>query len=163
MQNYMEALDVLKVKNSIANGQQKQSSSQRLATIQKRRQEKKPTQSLMDMGKKKKSVNALPIAKGCEVEVTSEKEMFKVSWHIAILQQSPMKVKGGKLWVCYTTLLDKDSLTPYTEKVDQSLIRPVQPGDLNNDFVYERGSVVDVYVNGGWWMVEVCYCKGISK
>lgn len=49
VQNYVEALDVLKVKNSIANGQQKQSSRQRLATIQEHRQEQKPIQSLMDM------------------------------------------------------------------------------------------------------------------
>ncbi|CAH8383604.1 unnamed protein product [Eruca vesicaria subsp. sativa] len=45
VQNYVETLDVLKVKNSMANGQQKQSSRQRLATIQ----EQKPIQSLMDM------------------------------------------------------------------------------------------------------------------
>lgn len=49
VQNYVEALDVLKVKNSMANGQQKQSSRQRLATIQEHRQEQKPIQSLMDM------------------------------------------------------------------------------------------------------------------
>lgn len=53
MQNYVETLDVLKVKNSIANGQQKQSSGQRLATIQEQnngqKQEQKPIQSLMDM------------------------------------------------------------------------------------------------------------------
>ncbi|ESQ43321.1 hypothetical protein EUTSA_v10014030mg [Eutrema salsugineum] len=54
VQNYVETLDVLKVKNSMANGQQKQSSSgQRLATIQEhsngQRQEQRPVQSLMDM------------------------------------------------------------------------------------------------------------------
>ncbi|CAH8373287.1 unnamed protein product [Eruca vesicaria subsp. sativa] len=53
VQNYVEALDFLKVKNSIANGQQKQTSGQRLATIEEdsngQRQEQKPIQSLMDM------------------------------------------------------------------------------------------------------------------
>ncbi|CAH2070279.1 unnamed protein product [Thlaspi arvense] len=53
VQNYVEILDVLKVKNSIANGQQKQSSGKRLETIQEhtngQRQEQKPVQSLMDM------------------------------------------------------------------------------------------------------------------
>ncbi|KAG7533890.1 BAG domain [Arabidopsis thaliana x Arabidopsis arenosa] len=51
VQNYVETLDVLKVK--MANGQQKQSSAQRLAPIQEHnneeRQEQKPIQSLMDM------------------------------------------------------------------------------------------------------------------
>ena len=53
MQNYVEALDVLKVKSSMANGQQKQPKGRRLATIQEdsngQRQEQKPIQSLMDM------------------------------------------------------------------------------------------------------------------
>ncbi|KAG2312389.1 hypothetical protein Bca4012_026938 [Brassica carinata] len=53
VQNYVEALDILKVKNSMANGQQKQPNGQRLATIQEdnngQRQEQKPIQSLMDM------------------------------------------------------------------------------------------------------------------
>ncbi|KAL1198316.1 BAG family molecular chaperone regulator 1 [Cardamine amara subsp. amara] len=61
VQNYVETLDVLKVKNSMANGQQKQSSGQRLATIQEhsngqkqehsngQKQDQKPIQSLMDM------------------------------------------------------------------------------------------------------------------
>ncbi|CAD5334658.1 unnamed protein product [Arabidopsis thaliana] len=54
VQNYVETLDALKVKNSMANGQQKQSSTaQRLAPIQEHnneeRQEQKPIQSLMDM------------------------------------------------------------------------------------------------------------------
>ncbi|KFK26814.1 hypothetical protein AALP_AA8G296800 [Arabis alpina] len=52
VQNYVETLDLLKVKNSVANGQ-KQSNGQRLATIQEdnngQRQEQKPIQSLMDM------------------------------------------------------------------------------------------------------------------
>ncbi|XP_010442728.1 PREDICTED: BAG family molecular chaperone regulator 1-like [Camelina sativa] len=54
VQNYVETLDVLKVKNSIANGQQKQSGApKRLAPIQEHnneeKQEQKPVQSLMDM------------------------------------------------------------------------------------------------------------------
>ncbi|CAN7039401.1 hypothetical protein BRARA_B01527 [Brassica rapa] len=53
VQNYVEALDVLKVKSSMANGQQKQPKGRRLATIQEdsngQRQEQKPIQSLMDM------------------------------------------------------------------------------------------------------------------
>ncbi|KAH0937852.1 hypothetical protein HID58_005313 [Brassica napus] len=54
VQNYVEALDVLKVKNSImANGQQKQPKGRRLATIQEdsngQRQEQKPIQALMGM------------------------------------------------------------------------------------------------------------------
>ncbi|KAF2561039.1 hypothetical protein F2Q70_00015188 [Brassica cretica] len=53
VQNYVEALDALKVKNSMADGQQKQPKGRRLATIQEdgngQRQEQKPIQSLMDM------------------------------------------------------------------------------------------------------------------
>lgn len=55
VQNYVEALDVLKVKNSTTNGQQqKQSTSgQKLETIQEhsngQKEEQKPIQSLMDM------------------------------------------------------------------------------------------------------------------
>ncbi|KAL0729785.1 hypothetical protein Bca4012_025878 [Brassica carinata] len=60
-------------------------------------------------------------------------------------------MKGKKLLVCFITLLDKDSLTPYTETVEQCFISPVQPEYLNKGFVFERGSVVDAYGHGGWW------------
>ncbi|KAG2331399.1 hypothetical protein Bca52824_002579 [Brassica carinata] len=91
------------------------------------------------------------LKKGSEVEVTCEKEMFKVSWNKAILQENPAKVKGKKLRVCFTTLVDKDTLSPYTETVEQCFIRPVQPEYLNKGFVFERGSVVDAYDHAGWW------------
>ncbi|KAG2298327.1 hypothetical protein Bca52824_034799 [Brassica carinata] len=91
------------------------------------------------------------LKKGSEVEVTCEKEMFKVSWNKAILQENPAKVKGKKLRVCFTTLVEKDSLSPYTETFEQCFIRPVQPEYLNKGFVFERGSVVDAYAHGGWW------------
>ncbi|KAL0714242.1 hypothetical protein Bca4012_021221 [Brassica carinata] len=91
------------------------------------------------------------LKKGSEVEVTCEKEMFKVSWNKAILQENPAKMKGKKLRVCFTTLVDKDSLSPYTETVEQCFIRPVQPQYLNKAFVFERGSVVDAYAHAGWW------------
>ncbi|KAL0876065.1 hypothetical protein Bca101_025770 [Brassica carinata] len=91
------------------------------------------------------------LKKGSEVEVTSEKERFQVSWNKAILQQNSAKMKGKKLLVCFITLLDKDSLTPYTETVEQCFISPVQPEYLNKGFVFERGSVVDAYGHGGWW------------
>ncbi|KAG2329929.1 hypothetical protein Bca52824_001109 [Brassica carinata] len=77
--------------------------------------------------------------------------MFKVSWNKAILQENPAKMKGKKLRVCFTTLVDKDSLSPYTETVEQCFIRPVQPEYLNKGFVFERGSVVDAYAHAGWW------------
>ncbi|KAG2329937.1 hypothetical protein Bca52824_001117 [Brassica carinata] len=91
------------------------------------------------------------LKKGSDVEVTCEKEMFKVSWNKAILQENPAKMKGKKLRVCFTTLVDKDSLSPYTETVEQCFIRPVQPEYLNKGFVFERGSVVDAYAHAGWW------------
>ncbi|KAL0732490.1 hypothetical protein Bca4012_008699 [Brassica carinata] len=57
----------------------------------------------------------------------------------------------GKNLVCFTTLVDKDSLSPYTETFEQCFIRPVQPEYLNKGFRFERGSVVDAYAHGGWW------------
>ncbi|XP_033147198.1 DUF724 domain-containing protein 6 isoform X3 [Brassica rapa] len=89
------------------------------------------------------------IAKDCEVEVSSEEEGYIGSWYRAILEETPTRSGRKKLRVRYTTLLEEDCSTPFTETVEERFIRPVPPDDLS--VVLEEGSVVDADHNDGWW------------
>lgn len=91
------------------------------------------------------------IIKDRKVEVTPDDEGFKGSYFRAILEENPRKSGHQKLKVRYLTLLNEDGSAPLTKIVDQSLIRPVPPENLNNSVVFEKGSVVDAYLKHGWW------------
>lgn len=91
------------------------------------------------------------ITKDCEVEVCCEEEGFKGAWYRAILEETPTSSGRKKLKVRYTTLLQEDCSTLFTETVEQRSIRPVPPDDLNDGVVLEEGSVVDADHNDGWW------------
>ncbi|CAN7006709.1 unnamed protein product [Brassica oleracea var. botrytis] len=89
------------------------------------------------------------IAKDCEVEVSCEEEGFIGAWYRAILEETPTRSGRKKLRVRYTTLLEEDCSTPFTETVEERFIRPVPPEDPS--VVLEEGSVVDADHNDGWW------------
>ncbi|KAF8107007.1 hypothetical protein N665_0129s0075 [Sinapis alba] len=91
----------------------------------------------------------MSIAKDCEVEVSCEDEGFIDAWYRAILEETPTSSGRKKLRVRYTTLLQEDCSTLFTETVEQRFIRPVPPEDLS--VVLEEGSVVDADHNDGWW------------
>ncbi|CAF2093238.1 unnamed protein product [Brassica napus] len=91
----------------------------------------------------------MSIAKDCEVEVSCEEEGYIGSWYRAILEETPTRSGRKKLRVRYTTLLEEDCSTPFTETVEERFIRPVSPDDLS--VVLEEGSVVDADHNDGWW------------
>ncbi|KAF8049866.1 hypothetical protein N665_2105s0002 [Sinapis alba] len=91
----------------------------------------------------------MSIAKDCEVEVSCEEEGFVDAWYRAILEETPTSSGRKKLRVRYTTLLQEDCSTLFTETVEQRFIRPVPPEDLS--VVLEEGSVVDADHNDGWW------------
>ncbi|VVB15671.1 unnamed protein product [Arabis nemorensis] len=88
VQNFVETVDLLKVKNSMANGQ-KQSSSQRLATIQEdnngQKQEQKPIQSLMDLPihqkQKKQEIEEEPRNSGAGPFVTDSSTKWETFDH----------------------------------------------------------------------------------
>ncbi|CAA7028015.1 unnamed protein product [Microthlaspi erraticum] len=85
----------------------------------------------------------------CKLEVSCKKDGFKGAWYSAIQREHS---HGNLFRVTYTTLRKEDGLTPLTEFVDQSLVRPVPPKDLNDKgSVFQEGSVVDAYAKGGWW------------
>ncbi|CAL9214549.1 unnamed protein product [Arabidopsis halleri] len=94
------------------------------------------------------------IRKDCKVEVYCEED-FKESWYRAILEDDPTESGRKKLKVRNLTLLDKNPWSPLTEFVDQSLIRPVPPEDLNDGVVFEEGLMVDAYLKYGWWTCVV--------
>lgn len=48
-------------------------------------------------------------------------------------------------------MFDEDRWAPLTKFVDQSLIRPVPPEDVNDGVVFEEGLIVDAYLQKGWW------------
>ncbi|KAF2604277.1 hypothetical protein F2Q70_00024252 [Brassica cretica] len=89
------------------------------------------------------------IAKDREVEVSCEEEGFVGAWYRAILEETPTRSGRKKLRVRYTTLLEEDCSTPFTETVVERFIRPVPPDDLS--VFFEEGSVVDADHNDGWW------------
>ncbi|KAG2326064.1 hypothetical protein Bca52824_008792 [Brassica carinata] len=91
------------------------------------------------------------IAKGREVEVTCEEEGFVGAWYRAILEETPTSSGRKKLRVRYTSLLQEDCSTLFTEAVEQRLIRPVPPDYLKDGVVLEERSVVDADHNDGWW------------
>ncbi|KAL0861821.1 hypothetical protein Bca101_040939 [Brassica carinata] len=93
----------------------------------------------------------MSVAKGREVEVTCEEEGFVGAWYRAILEETPTSSGRKKLRVRYTTLLQEDCSTLFTEAVEQRLIRPVPPEYLKDGVVLEEGSVVDADHNDGWW------------
>ncbi|XP_056844775.1 DUF724 domain-containing protein 3-like isoform X1 [Raphanus sativus] len=107
--------------------------------------------SLETMKNPEKEEENMFITKDCEVEVCCEEEGFKGAWYRAILEETPTSSGRKKLKVRYTTLLQEDCSTLFTETVEQRSIRPVPPDDLNDGVVLEEGSVVDADHNDGWW------------
>ncbi|CAH2079239.1 unnamed protein product [Thlaspi arvense] len=92
------------------------------------------------------------ITKDSEVEVSYSKNGFKGIWYRAILKETPTKSEHKLLRVRYKTLLKKDGSGPLSEIVDQRLIRPVPPEDLNvSGAGFEEGSLVNANYKNSWW------------